>query len=106
MADDSISNQLTQLMKNLSLGELDAYPNCYPTLNPMDILRSHVTSLLHKASGIEPNIIYPAIQWTQGLEKGDLIIAAPALRVKGKKPDELAKELVSKVIWAAPAPQP
>ena len=32
-----------------------------------------------------------------GFEKGDLIVAVPALRVKGRKPDELAAEWSEKV---------
>lgn len=77
--------------------ELDQYPNCYPGMNPVDVYRSHITTLLHGVTGVDTAIIYPAIQWTQSLDKGDMILAAPALRVKGKKPTELAEEWAEKV---------
>jgi arginyl-tRNA synthetase len=84
------------LIANLPV-KLDAYPNCYPEVNPIDVYRSHLTSLLRDVTGVDPTIIYNALQWTQSQDKGDLILAIPALRVKGKKPDELAKEWVDKV---------
>lgn len=81
----------------LPVDKLDAYPNCYPAVNPVDVYRSHLTTLLHDVTGVDKAIIYPALQWTQSSDKGDLILATPALRVKGKKPNELAEEWVSKV---------
>lgn len=43
--------------------------------------------------GQEPTQIYPKLQWTQALEKGDLTLAAPALQIKGTKPQELAAKV-------------
>ena len=37
------------------------------------------------------------LQWTQTQDKGDLMLPVPALRIKGKKPDELATEWAQKV---------
>lgn len=90
--------ELVKLTSNLSLDTIhDKFSNCYPETNPIDVYRAHLTNVLEKVTGVDPKIIYPAIQWTQGLDKGDLIVAAPALRVKGKKPDELVKEWEEKV---------
>ncbi|SPO04574.1 probable arginyl-tRNA synthetase, cytosolic [Cephalotrichum gorgonifer] len=83
----------------LPVEKLDAYPNCYPEVNPIDVYRSHITTLLKDVTGVDTSIIYPALQWTQSLDKGDLILATPALRIKGKKPTELAEE------WAANFPE-
>lgn len=44
---------------------------------------------------MDAKIIYPALQWTQELKNGDLVLPIPALRVKGAKPQELAEK------WAA-----
>ncbi|KAL1874232.1 arginyl-tRNA synthetase [Diaporthe australafricana] len=86
-------NELVKLTSDLSLDNIrDKFPACYPETNPIDVYRAHLTNVLEKITGVEPKIIYNAIQWTQGLDKGDLIVAAPALRVRGKKPDELVKE--------------
>lgn len=91
-------DQLVKLTSNLSLDQIrDKFPTCYPETNPIDVYRLHLTTLLEKITGVDPKIIYPAIAWTQGLNQGDLMMAVPALRVKGKKPDELAKEWAEKV---------
>ncbi|KAM0230777.1 hypothetical protein ACHAPO_009060 [Fusarium lateritium] len=94
MATDG--NALADQLKQLGINSVESYPNCHPDTNPVDIYRSHITGLLAPITGVDPSIIYPAIQWTQTLDKGDAILAVPALRVKGKKPQELAEEWVSK----------
>ncbi|KAI8627303.1 arginyl-tRNA synthetase [Xylariaceae sp. FL1651] len=81
--------QLSAQMQQLP--PLDEYPNCYPDLNPQDIYRSHITSILHKITNIDVTIIYNALQWTLSLDKGDMVLAVPALRVKGK-PAELGQQ--------------
>lgn len=92
------SSSLSDKLKSLSVTEpLPAYPNCFPEVNPVDIYRAHLTSILTGVTGVDAAIIYPALQWTQTLEKGDLVLPVPALRVKGKKPPELAAEWVEKV---------
>lgn len=92
-----MAEQLASQIEGLSLDEMSQrYPNCYPTLNPFDLYRGHLADVLHDVTGVEHKIIYPNLQWTSTLDKGDLILATPALRVKGKKPDELAAEWTEK----------
>lgn len=74
-----------------------AQVHTYPTFNQFDIYRSHITELLAPITGADPKIIHSALQWTQVLDFGDLMLPVPALRLKGKKPDELAKEIAAKV---------
>ena len=89
---------LATKLKSLSVTTpLKKYPNCYPEINPVDVYRAHLTEILTEVTGVDAAIIYPALQWTQTLEKGDLVLPVPALRVKGKKPPELAAEWVEKV---------
>lgn len=91
-------DQLVKLASDLSVSEIrDKFPNCFPETNPMDVYRLHITNVLEKITGVDPKVIYPAVQWTSGLDKGDLMVAVPALRVKGKKPGELAEEWAQKV---------
>lgn len=91
-------DQLVKLASDLSLSEIrDKFPTCYPETNPNDVYRLHLTNLMEKITGVEPGLIYSMIQWTQSLDKGDLVLAVPALRVKGKKPNELAEEWAAKV---------
>jgi arginyl-tRNA synthetase len=90
--------QLVDRLQSLRLSDpLNKYPNCYPDVNTVDIYRAHLTSILREVTGVDPAIIYPALAWTQTLEKGDLVLPVPALRVKGKKPPELAEEWAAKV---------
>jgi arginyl-tRNA synthetase len=73
-----------------------AFPNSYPCLNPVDIYREHISSILGPIVGIEPSEVYPKLQWTQTQDKGDLMLPIPALKIKGKKPQELAAEISEK----------
>jgi arginyl-tRNA synthetase len=90
---DSIATTL----KSIGLDEVPTQPNTFPSLNPFDIFRSHITDLLAKQTGIDPKIIYPTLAWTAKPENGDLQLAAPALRQKGKNPQQLAAEIAEGV---------
>lgn len=105
---NSDTEEVSQKLANLGLTTpLASYPNCYPQVNPFDVYRAHITTILTEITGVDPAIIYQSLQWTQTLEKGDLVLPVPALRVKGKKPDELAKEWAEKVRFECAAnPQP
>ncbi|KAJ5662793.1 Arginine--tRNA ligase cytoplasmic [Penicillium macrosclerotiorum] len=78
-----------------STSQTSKFPDCFPSLNPMDIYREHIAEELGKAAGIDSNLIYPRIAWTNTLDKGDLSLPVAALRIK-KNPQELAAELASK----------
>ena len=93
---------LATKLKALSVASLPKYPNCYPEVNPVDIYRAHLTEILTEVTGVDAAIVYPALQWTQTLEKGDLVLPVPALRVKGKKPPELAAQWVENVCQSSP----
>ncbi|AEO58584.1 hypothetical protein MYCTH_2306029 [Thermothelomyces thermophilus ATCC 42464] len=89
--------QLAQKVGGMSLDAItEKYPNCHPEINPFDFYRAHLANVLSGITGVEPKIIYPALSWTSGLDKGDLMLAAPALRIKGQKPDELAQQWADK----------
>lgn len=92
------ASSLSDKLKSLDLKEpLPNYPNCFPEVNPVDVYRAHLTSILTEVTGVDASIVYPALQWTQTLDKGDLVLPIQALRVKGKKPPELAAEWIEKV---------
>lgn len=90
-------DELSALLSAIGIEKVPQQPNTHPALNPVDIYRSHITELLAPVAGVDPKIVYNALQWTNTLDKGDLVLAAPALRLKGKKPDELATDLAAKV---------
>ncbi|QDS69709.1 hypothetical protein FKW77_009837 [Venturia effusa] len=89
-------DELSAQLSAIGIEKIPQQPNTYPALNPVDLYRSHITELLAPVAGVDSKIVYNALQWTNTLEKGDLVLAAPALRLKGKKPDELATELAAK----------
>ena len=89
--------QLTATLQSFGLSEVPKLPNTYPELNPVDIYRSHIAELLAPIAGVEKQVAYNALQWTQTLSQGDLVVPVPALRLKGKKPDQLSKEIGEKV---------
>jgi arginyl-tRNA synthetase len=84
---------LTNTLKSLGLESVPQEPNTYPTLNPFDIYRSHITELLSQISGVDKKIIFPTLAWTAKPENGDLQLAVPALRLKGKDLKAYAQEL-------------
>lgn len=88
---------LIQTLSKFGITEVPQFPNAYPALNPVDIYRAHIAGLVAPITGADPTVTYQAIQWTQTLDKGDLVLPVPALRLKGKKPDEIAKKIVEDV---------
>lgn len=88
---------LTNLLSSLGIEEpLKVYPGSNPVQNPFDIFRSYITYELASVSGVSEDLIYPALEWTNTSDRGDLVIPIPRLRVKGAKPDVLAAEWASK----------
>ena len=76
------------------------FPDFYPEYNPLDIYRAHIAHTLSDVTGVAAGNIYPFIQWTQSLIKGDMVLPVPALRVKGGKPTDLAQTWAKEVNFA------
>lgn len=76
------------------------FPDFYPEYNPLDIYRAHLASTLSNVTGVAAGNIYPCLQWTQSLAKGDMVLPVPALRVKGGKPTDLAQTWAKEVNFA------
>lgn len=96
----SSTQHLTTQLEQLGLSPatlLTAFPSTHPALNPLDVYRAHIADVLAPITGAEAKVIYNSIQWTQTLDRGDMVLPLPALRIKGKKPDEIAKEIADKV---------
>ena len=64
--------------------------------NPYDTFRTHISDLIAPIVNKEPSEIIPALQWTQTLDKGDLMLPVPALRLKGRKPADISAEIIDK----------
>ncbi|KAK3052255.1 arginyl-tRNA synthetase [Extremus antarcticus] len=89
---------ITAELQQLGISPIPTFSDVqlHPDLNPVDVYRAVIIEQLHTITGAEPQIINNAVQWTQDLKHGDLMLPVPALRLKGKKPDELAKEIAEK----------
>jgi hypothetical protein len=57
-----------------TIAEHSKFPNCYPSVNPVDRYRGHIAELLGDAVGIDPLTIFTRLQWTNTLDKGDLVL--------------------------------
>jgi arginyl-tRNA synthetase len=84
MTAPKVDSELVDLLASLR-GEkpLPLYDGAAPSINPVDIYRSVITEELAKIAELDASLIYPALEWTSTLDKGDLILAVPRLRVKG-----------------------
>ncbi|GKZ17015.1 hypothetical protein AbraIFM66951_005743 [Aspergillus brasiliensis] len=78
-----------------STSETSKFPNCFPSLNPVDVYREHIAEELAKITGLDAEKIFSRIAWTNSLDKGDLVLPIPSLQIK-KNPQELCKELAEK----------
>ena len=73
----TFTDQLPAAVQGLTLHQTDErsrFPDCYPSLNPVDIYREHIAEKLGAAAGIEPEKIYTRLNWTNTLDKGDLVL--------------------------------
>ncbi|EEH42285.1 arginine-tRNA ligase [Paracoccidioides brasiliensis Pb18] len=93
MATDSVP-AVAELSIHSTTNEVSQYPNCYPSVNPIDRYRAHIAELVAEALGVDSQTVYPRLQWTNSLDKGDLVLAAPALQIKGKKPPEVVAQIL------------
>jgi arginyl-tRNA synthetase len=84
---------LTAALSSLGVADLDEPA----TSNAVDVYRAHLTKRIAQVTGAPPAAVYPAIQFTQSLDKGDLSLATPALRLVGRDPNELAQKLQNEV---------
>lgn len=90
---------LTASLKRFGINSVPTFANTFPTHNAVDVYRAHIATILAPLAGVAPEVVYPALQWTTTLEKGDLTLPVPALRMKGKKPDEVAASLEEQVSY-------
>lgn len=64
--------------------------------NPVDFYREYIADRLCPLVDRKQSELIPLLQWTATLDKGDLTLPVPALRMKGKNPQDLAAEIVDK----------
>ncbi|CCH62460.1 hypothetical protein TBLA_0H01730 [Henningerozyma blattae CBS 6284] len=92
-----MSTSLLQTKLNeLSIEEPKVLEGSFPEVNTVDLMRNYITQELSKISGVDESLIFPALEWTNTQDRGDLLIPVPRLRIKGANPKDLAKEWAEK----------
>ncbi|KAK6197346.1 arginyl-tRNA synthetase [Scheffersomyces amazonensis] len=66
--------------------------NSTPKFNVVDVFRNYITSELHRLTEIDSQLIFNALNTPATLDKGDLILPLPQLKLKGN-PKEKAGEI-------------
>lgn len=92
-------DHLSERLAKLGASDFSAYPGSNPVKNPFDIYRSYISEQLAQISGVSRDLIFPALEWTNSADRGDLVIPIPRLRIKGQNPADLAEE------WAKQFPK-
>jgi arginyl-tRNA synthetase len=78
MASDTIP-AVAELPIHSTTADVPKYPNCYPSINPIDKYRVHIAELVADTLQLNPEHVYTKLQWTTTLEKGDLVLAVSFL---------------------------
>lgn len=86
---------ITAALSSLGVGHVDMPISSSP--NPVDLYRAHLTKWIARITGAEPAVVYSAIQFTQSLNKGDLSLPTPALRLKGSDYVQVAQNIQNEV---------
>lgn len=90
------TGSITEELQRLSIAEPETISGSHPDVNFVDLMRNYIAQELSKISGVEASIIFSGLEWTNTLERGDLLIPVPKLRIKGSDPKVLAAEWAQK----------
>ena len=92
-----MTNQARYLKE--SLPQLNSHEGSSPDTNIVDFMRNYIAQELHRISNVDTSLIFSALEWTNKLEKGDLLLPVPRLRIQKANPKELATS------WAEQLPR-
>ncbi|SCW01226.1 LAFE_0D07888g1_1 [Lachancea fermentati] len=84
------TSNITAKLQKMSIQEPTLMEGSHPDVNVVDLMRNYISQELSKISGVDTALIFPALEWTNTMDRGDLLIPVPRLRIKGANPKELA----------------
>lgn len=93
--DRAMSSSLSSKLSAMTVGDVPDGQVASTLNNPVDIYRQKISEALAPITGKPESEVYDRLAWTQTLDKGDLGLAVPSLRIKGK-PAELGAEWAEK----------
>ena len=99
MGEHGESNQIEFQLQKLGVPTpIPVYGNARVLVNPIDIFRCYLTEVVAGLlQGVDSQIIYDSIQYTNSLNHGDLVVVVPRLRLKGAKPADVLTDLCLQV---------
>lgn len=74
-------NTITESLAALGLKNEPSIESSYPDYNVVDVMRNYITNELNSITGISKDIIFPALDSPSTLDKGDLLVPLPRLRL-------------------------
>ncbi|KAK7675941.1 hypothetical protein QCA50_021122 [Cerrena zonata] len=74
---------ISEGLSKLGLEQPETIKDSNPDFNILDVLRNYITAELHAVSGVDKAIIFDALNIPATLDKGDLLVPLPRLRLKG-----------------------
>ncbi|QPG76344.1 hypothetical protein FOA43_003731 [Brettanomyces nanus] len=75
--------ELAAQLAKLNLETPEYIEGSYPEYNVVDLCRNFIAGQLTKLTGVDKKIAYESLEWSIVLEKGDLLVPLPRLRLKG-----------------------
>ncbi|EEQ39497.1 arginine--tRNA ligase [Clavispora lusitaniae] len=89
-------NTITQSLASLGLKQESSFEGSNPEYNVVDVMRNYITNELHTITGIAKDIIFVALDSPSTLDKGDLLVPLPRLRLpKGTDFKSKASEIAT-----------
>lgn len=75
------ADTIAQSLSGLKLSSPAPIEGSYPDYNVVDVIRNYITLELHTLTGISKDIIFLALDSPSTLDKGDLLVPLPRLRL-------------------------
>lgn len=91
MSSENMST-ITQGLSQLGLEQPQGTGCSYPQYNVIDVLRNYIADELNKITQVDKEVIFQSLDSPNTLDKGDLIIPLPRLKLKGINPKDKAQE--------------
>lgn len=91
MSQDTTTT-ITAALGKLGLQQPSSNDISYPDYNVVDVLRNYIADELNRISEVDRSTILQSLDSPNTLDKGDLIIPLPRLKLKGVNPKDKAQE--------------
>jgi hypothetical protein len=81
---------LQALVQNI-YAQRGEFPRCYPDIDPFDLYRVHISTLLSQINGISAQTIFHLLQKSLSHEPCGLVLNVKSLKTTDEKPQALAE---------------